>query len=142
VVVTHPNNHCCERQAPCPTGFLAFQCIDGLSSAGNWIAGSTSDSSESVADTPTTSPGRCCRPGDVQPDRRVERHRLHQLCRWHSQCAQTWARSEGTVELDAPVEGLRVYLVGLRGEQTDAGGRYKYRVTANDLDCVDPEICW
>lgn len=57
-------------------------------------------------------------------------------------CANTWARATYTVTFDEPVEGLRVYLQGLRGEQGDAGGSYEYDITPNGLGCDDPEICW
>lgn len=58
------------------------------------------------------------------------------------QCANTWARATYTVTFDEPIEGLRIYFQGLRGEQSGAGGSYEYDIVANGLECDDPEICW
>lgn len=58
------------------------------------------------------------------------------------ECANTWARDDYFVTFDEPIEGLRVYFQGLRGEQDGAGGSDEYYIRANDLECSDPEICW
>jgi hypothetical protein len=59
-----------------------------------------------------------------------------------AQCANTWARAAYEVTFDEPVEGLRIYFQGLRGEASGAGGSYEYDIVPNELECDEDLACW